>query len=89
MTAPAHIHSGPEAWYAVSGETCLETSDGRMQISRAGGPPVIVPMGLRMYLTAIGTGRRRSIVIILHESSQPATTVTHDWAPKGLCKVSK
>jgi hypothetical protein len=39
MTAPAHIHSGPEAWYAVGGETCLETSDGRMQISRAGGPP--------------------------------------------------
>jgi hypothetical protein len=26
---------------AVGGETCLETSDGRMQISRAGGPPVI------------------------------------------------
>ena len=36
MTAPANIHSGPEAWYAVGGETCLETSDGRMQISRAG-----------------------------------------------------
>ena len=38
MTAPANIHSGPEAWYAVGGETCLETSDGRMQISRTGGP---------------------------------------------------
>jgi hypothetical protein len=89
MTAPAHIHSGPEAWYAVGGETCLETSDGRMQISRVGSPPVIVPMGSRMYLTAMGTGRRRSIVIVLHESSQPWVTVIHDWVPKGLCKVSK
>ena len=89
MTAPAHIHSGPEAWYAVGGETCLETSDDRMQISRAGGPPVIVPKGLSMHLTAIGTEQRRSIVIILHESSQPQTTMIHDWTPKGLCKGSK
>ena len=59
MTAPAHLHSGPEAWYAVGGETCLETSDGRMQISQTGGPAVIVPMGLSMHLTAIGTEERR------------------------------
>lgn len=87
MTAPTHIHSGPEAWYAVGGQTCLETSDGRMQISRVGGAPVIVPMGLSMHLTAIGTDERQSIVIILHQSSQPATTVIHDWTPKGLCKA--
>ena len=89
MTAPAHIHSGPEAWYAVGGETCLETSDGRMQISRVGSAPVIVPMGLSMHLTAIGTEERRSIVIILHQSSQVPTTMVHDWTPKGLCKSSK
>src|ERR1035438_7793663 len=71
MTAPAHIHSGPEAWYAVGGETCLETSDGRMQISQTGVPPVIVPMGLSMHLTAIGTEERRSIVIILHQHPSP------------------
>ncbi len=89
MTAPAHVHSGPEAWYAVGGETCLETSDGRMQISVVGGAPVIVPMGLSMHLTAVGTDRRRSIVIILHQSAQqPTTMVVHDWTPKGLCKGS-
>ena len=87
MTAPAHLHSGPEAWFAVGGATCLETSDGRMQISREGSPAVIVPMGLTMHLTAIGTERRRSIVIILHQSSQPPTTMVHDWTPKGLCKA--
>lgn len=86
MTAAAHVHSGPEAWYALAGETCLETSDGRVQIGRAGGPPVIAPMGLAMHLTAIGSEQRRSIVLILHQSSEPATTMIHDWTPKGLCR---
>jgi quercetin dioxygenase-like cupin family protein len=86
MTAPAHIHSGPEAWYTMAGETCLETSDGRVQIGRAGGQPVIVPMGLSMHLTAAGTEQRRALVLILHQSSHPASTMIHDWTPKGLCK---
>jgi quercetin dioxygenase-like cupin family protein len=86
MTAPAHIHSGPEAWYTIAGETCLETSDGRMQVGRPGGPAVIVPDGLSMHLTATGTEQRRALVVILHESAKPATTQVHDWTPKGLCK---
>lgn len=86
MTAAEHIHSGPEAWYAVAGETCLETSDGHMQVGRVGGPAVIVPMGLKMHLTATGSEQRRSIVLILHQSSEPATTMIHDWVPKGLCQ---
>ena len=89
MTAAAHIHSGPEAWYAVSGETCLETSGGQMQIGRPGGPPVIVPEGVRMHLTATGTEQRRSIVLILHKSSKIPTTMIHDWTPKGLCQGKK
>ena len=36
MTAPAHRHSGPEAWYTLAGETCLETPEGKM-VGRAGG----------------------------------------------------
>jgi quercetin dioxygenase-like cupin family protein len=85
MTAPEHIHSGPEAWYTLSGETCLETSDGRVQVGRAGGPPVIVPMGLSMHLTATGTEQRRALVLILHQTSQPPTTLDHNWVTKGLC----
>lgn len=89
MTAPEHIHSGPEAWFTAAGETCLESSDGRVQTGRAGGPPVIVPEGLSMHLTATGTERRRGLVLILHDSSKPTTTVVHDWTPKGLCKGTK
>lgn len=86
MTAPEHVHSGPEAWYTQAGETCLETSDGRVQIGRAGGPPVIVPMGLSMHLTATGSEQRRSLALILYQTSQPPTTVDHTWVAKGLCK---
>jgi quercetin dioxygenase-like cupin family protein len=85
MTAPAHRHSGSEAWYTVSGETCLETPDGVM-VGRAGGAHVIVPGGPPMHLTATGTETRRALVLILHDSSQPATTPASDWTPKGLCK---
>jgi quercetin dioxygenase-like cupin family protein len=85
MTAPAHVHSGPEAWYTLTGETCLETPEGK-QVGRAGGQYVIVPGGPPMHLTATGTETRRAIVLILHDSSKPATTQIHDWTPKGLCK---
>jgi quercetin dioxygenase-like cupin family protein len=85
MIAATHTHAGPEAWYTLAGETCLETPQGK-QIGRAGGEYVIVPGGLPMHLTATGTELRRSIVLILHESSKPATHVGHEWVPKGLCK---
>ena len=85
MTAPAHRHSGSEAWYTLTGETCLETPDGAM-VGRAGGSHVIVPGGPPMHLTATGTETRRALVLILHDSSQPATTPAGDWTPKGLCK---
>jgi quercetin dioxygenase-like cupin family protein len=83
MTAPAHTHSGPEAWYTLAGETCLETPRGK-QVGRRG-QYVIVPAGPPMHLTATGTEQRRSLVLILHLSSKPPTTPVHDWTPKGLC----
>jgi quercetin dioxygenase-like cupin family protein len=87
MKSAIHNHSGPEAWYTMTGETCLETPEGKM-VGRAGGPPVIVPGGPPMLLTATGTEQRRALTLILHESSKPPTTVIHDWTPKGLCGAS-
>jgi quercetin dioxygenase-like cupin family protein len=85
MTSAVHNHPGPEAFYTLDGETCLETPEG-VQTGRAGGPPVIVRGGLPMHLTATGTEKRRSLVLILHESSKPPIGMIHDWTPKGLCK---
>ncbi len=86
MKSLVHRHSGPEAWYTLAGETCLETPAG-MLVGRAGGSPVIVPQGPPMELTATGTEVRRALVLVLHDSAQPATSPASDWSPKGLCKA--
>ncbi len=86
MKSLVHRHSGPEAWYTLAGETCLETPAG-MVIGRARGSPVIIPHGPPMELTATGTNVRRALVLILHDSAQPATSPASDWSPKGLCKA--
>lgn len=84
MTSSIHRHPGPEVWYTLAGETCLETSAGRM-IGRAGGDPVIVPGGLPMYLTATGKEMRRAVVLILYDAQKPVATPANDWKPNGLC----
>jgi quercetin dioxygenase-like cupin family protein len=88
MTSMIHRHSGPEAWYVIAGEQCLETPSGKL-IGRPGEPPVIVPAGPPMMLTGTGTTQRRALVLILHDASQPPTTIEHRWKPKGLCQVDK
>jgi quercetin dioxygenase-like cupin family protein len=86
MTAPPHRHPGPEAWYTVSGETCLETPEGKLVDRPGQGARVIIPGGYPMQLTATGTETRRSIILVLHDSSKPAGVPAPDWTPKNLCK---
>lgn len=80
-----HQHDGPEALYTLSGEVCVETPEGKM-VGRAGGDPLLIAGNLPMRLTSIGTEKRRSIVLVLHDPAHnwkvPPTTV---WTPKGLC----
>jgi len=84
MTAPVHVHSGPEAFYAISGGSCLETPDG-VQVSRGAGHSLMVRRGPPMLLMAIGHQPRQGFALILHGEGSPPTTLTSDWAPKGLC----
>ncbi|HEY1953235.1 MAG TPA: hypothetical protein VGG76_10540 [Gemmatimonadaceae bacterium] len=85
MKSAIHRHSGPEIWYTMSGETCLETPNGT-STGKAGGTPVIVPGDQPMELTATGKEIRRSLVLVLHDSRKPATTMEKDWKPRGTCK---
>jgi len=84
MTAPLHVHSGPEAFFAVSGDTCLETPDG-VRIGRGPGNHLLIRAGPPMLLMAIGTTPRRGFALILHDTDRPPTTLVHDWQPQGLC----
>lgn len=40
-----------------------------------------------MLLMALGHELRKGFALILHDSSQPPTTLVHNWTPKGLCKA--
>jgi quercetin dioxygenase-like cupin family protein len=85
--SPVHRHPGPEAWYTLSGEVCLETPQGK-SIGRAGDADgVVVPGDLPMRLSVTGTELRRSLVLILHDASKPHTALTDEWTPKGLCRT--
>jgi quercetin dioxygenase-like cupin family protein len=85
MKSAIHDHPGPEAFYTLTGETCLETSEG-MSVERPGGPPVIVAAGLPMQLTAIGKDKRQGFALVLRDQSQPGGHPVHNWSPKDLCK---
>jgi quercetin dioxygenase-like cupin family protein len=84
MVSAIHDHPGPEAFYTISGQICLETPQGA-SIGQAG-TPVVVAGGLPMQLVATGTDKRQSVVLVLYDSSDTAGHPVHDWTPKGLCK---
>jgi quercetin dioxygenase-like cupin family protein len=79
-----HRHDGPEIWYTLTGQLCLETADG-MAIGHAGESTIALPR-VPMRGTTIGSETRRSLVLVLHETSKPWFTPAPDWTPKGFCK---
>jgi hypothetical protein len=86
MAAPVHVHSGPEAFYAITGGSCLETPDG-VQVARGAGHSLMVRQGPPMLLMAIGEEVRQGVALILHQEGSVPTTLTSTWAPEGLCST--
>jgi quinol monooxygenase YgiN/mannose-6-phosphate isomerase-like protein (cupin superfamily) len=78
-----HVHSGAEAWYVLGGAQCLETPEG-ITVVRAGEGSV-VREGPPMVLSSVGTEKRISVLLVLHDSSKPWSTLQTEWKPKGLC----
>jgi len=86
-----HRHPGPEAWYVVAGGQCLETPNGVM-IGRAG-ETMLAPEGWPMAIASLGPDLRRTVVLVLHRSSEPyvmpvdskADAPHSHWTPRGLC----
>ena len=83
MKTSVHRHSGPEAWYVVTGTQCLRTPDGTSVIRSGQGG--FVAAGPPMMLTSVGTETRRALVLVLHDRSEPWMTVTSDWTPTQDC----
>jgi hypothetical protein len=83
MRTSVHRHSGPEAWYVLTGVQCLRTPE-HTTILRAG-EGGLVPPGPPMVLTSIGSETRRALFLVLHDASQPWLTNTTEWVPTGEC----
>jgi len=78
-----HVHPGPEAWYVLTGEQCLETPAGVMKA--ATGESMFAPPMTPMRLTNSGSTVRRALFIVIHDTNQPWTIPTNDWKPSGAC----
>jgi quercetin dioxygenase-like cupin family protein len=84
ITVPTHQHSGPEAFYVLAGEQCVETPAGvtRTRAGETAWLPGALPMSLRMT----GSETRRALALILHDGTQRATSPADNWKPSGLCQ---
>jgi quercetin dioxygenase-like cupin family protein len=77
-----HTHPGPEGWYVLEGEQCLETPAGANR-ARAGGTAT-VPSDVPMELNVTGTAVRRAFALVIHDGEQQRGILS-DWKPAGAC----
>jgi quercetin dioxygenase-like cupin family protein len=78
-----HKHSGPETWFLLTGEQCLELPDGVVR-ARAG-ETMFAPAETPMKLNIVGPAKRDALFLVVHDSSKSWNTFL-DWQPKGLCQ---
>ncbi|HZF15110.1 MAG TPA: DUF5694 domain-containing protein [Steroidobacteraceae bacterium] len=81
-TSRIHTHSGPEAWYMITGDQCLETSKGALRLSA--GQSGAVESDIPMLLHVTGTTVRHSFALVIHDHNRPRGTPS-DWHPTGAC----
>jgi hypothetical protein len=79
-----HKHSGPETWFLLTGEQCVELPDRALR-GRVGQTPTSAPAETPMKLYIIGPTKRDALFLVVHDSSKPWNTFL-DWQPKGFCK---
>jgi quercetin dioxygenase-like cupin family protein len=79
MVTTVHRHSGPEAWYVLTGAQCLRTPENTMVLRSGEGG--FVPPGPPMVLTSIGSETRRALFLVLHDAAEPWQTNTTEWTP--------
>ena len=81
--SPVHTHSGPEAWWVLEGEQCLQTT--RATVRAHAGQSAFVAEGDTMRLVATGTGPRRALVLILYDADRPASFMLENPPPLKSC----
>ncbi len=77
-----HTHPGPEGWYVLAGEQCLETPIGAER-ARAGATMMVRP-NIPMELNVTGTALRRAFALVIHDAAQDRGKPSQ-WKPSGAC----
>lgn len=83
-TTPAHTHPGPEVFYLVAGEQCLETPDKGQRLHA--GQTYVLPGGVIHRGRATGSDVRRALALNLHDSAHPTSHDLSDPPPLVPCK---
>jgi quercetin dioxygenase-like cupin family protein len=79
-----HTHSGPEVFYVVAGEQCLETPEAGQHLNA--GQSYVLPTGVVHRGRVIGSGVRRAPALILYDSAHPASHDLDDAPPLVACQ---
>lgn len=74
-STPVHTHSGPEVFFVVSGEQCLETRSEARRLTP--GSSYVVPVDTIHRGRVVGSGPRRALALVLHDAARP---MSHDLA---------
>ena len=77
-----HTHPGPEGWYVLAGEQCLETPAGANRA--AAGGTMTVRSNTPMELNVTGNALRRAFALVIHDAAQDRG-IPSDWKPSGAC----
>lgn len=83
-TTPVHTHSGPELFYIVDGEQCLDTPEKGYKLSA--GQVFIIPGGGVHRGRVIGDKPRRSLALILYDAAYAASRNLENPPSLVLCK---
>lgn len=81
MRTRVHSHPGPEAFYVVEGEQCMDSPTGS-RVIEAGGSYIVAG---GPHLQAAPKGRR-NLVLILAPKGQPFVIPGGQWQPGNFCQ---
>lgn len=83
-STPIHTHSGPEVFYVIDGEQCIEMPEAGQRLSV--GQSFIVPGNTVHRGRVIGSKARRALALILYDAAYPASHDLDNTTPIVSCK---
>lgn len=83
-TTPIHTHSGPEVFYIVDGEQCLEMSEASQHLGS--GQSYVVPASSVHRGRVVGSKARRALALNLYDNASPVSHELDNATPIVPCK---